>query len=200
MRRHLRKIEWASGVLLAIFGLLLVTNQFNRLSAHLEFLNPLLEKIEPALPDSSSAAVDSGMLRFDPATSLETLDGRTTTLRELGGTIILLNFFATWCGPCRLETPGFVKLHLKYRDLGAEIVAIAEDSSRKDIRKFMQEFGIAYPVVIDPDGSMADELGVIGLPTSFLIDTDGKVLREWPGYVKEAELEKEFAARLPKSK
>ncbi|MBI2891864.1 MAG: redoxin domain-containing protein [Nitrospirae bacterium] len=202
-RKHLRAIEIASGAILTLFGVLVMTDRITTISSYLGGVSGLEEKLSGWMggPDALSLPSDEPPAEpegdtFDLRAPLETLEGTPTDLRAHVGRLTLVNFFATWCGPCRLETPGFVTLHQRYGGHGFQVIAIAEDSPADQIRKFIQEFGIAYPVVQDPDGKVGEDVGLIGLPVSYLITPDGVIVRIWSGYVKKAELAAEIEARL----
>ncbi|MDQ7037766.1 MAG: TlpA disulfide reductase family protein [Aquificota bacterium] len=116
-----------------------------------------------------------------------TLDGRRIKLSDLRGKIVLLNFWATWCPPCREEMPIFVRVYRKYKNRGFEIVAVSTDSGPEGVRNFIKEFRINFPVVLDQKGKLARLYRVQGLPTSFLINREGKVVKVRLGEYKEIE-------------
>src|ERR1700691_5268871 len=103
-----------------------------------------------------------------PDFSLESLDGKSLRLSDLRGKAVLLNFWATWCGPCKIEMPWFVDLQNQYGSQGLQIVGVAmDDASKEDIAKFAKDMGVNYPVLIGKD-SVGDEYGgVNALPQSF---------------------------------
>lgn len=193
-KRHLQAVEIGSGVLLVLFGVLLITNQFGRISSKLEFLNSVVERINPGLsaaPEGTEGTTPPRKETFDLSQTFYTLEGQAVRAGDLAGRVTLFNFFATWCGPCRLETPEFVKLYEKHGERGFIVVAIAEDSDLAEIENFIEEFDIDYPVVVDKDGKVGDKLGLIGLPASYLVDDKGAILCTWPGQVREKDLERE---------
>src|SRR6266446_5472439 len=112
-----------------------------------------------------------------PDFSLESLDGKNMRLSDLRGKAVLLNFWATWCGPCKIEMPWFVELQKEYGPQGFQIVGVAmDDSSTEDITKFVREMGINYPVLLGKEEVGQSYGGVNALPTSFFIDRDGKLV------------------------
>jgi peroxiredoxin len=125
-----------------------------------------------------------------PDFSLESLDGTTMRLSDLRGKAVLLNFWATWCGPCKIEMPWFVDLQNQYRSQGLQIVGVAmDDASKADIGKFAQDMGVNYPILIGKE-SVGDEYGgVPALPETFLIGRDGKIVDKIIGLKGKAEIE-----------
>ena len=105
------------------------------------------------------------------------LDGRPVSLADLRGKVVWVDFWASWCPPCRAETPVLRDLYARHRDDGLEIVGISvQESSADDIRRYVETYGIDYPIVADLTGEAFRAWGVYGLPTQFLIDRSG-VLR-----------------------
>ncbi len=125
-----------------------------------------------------------------PDFSLESLDGKTMRLSDLRGKAVLLNFWATWCGPCKIEMPWFVELQNQYGPQGFQIVGVAmDDASKEDIGKFAKDMGVNYPILIGKE-SIGDQYGgVPGLPESFLIGRDGKIVDKIVGLHGKGEIE-----------
>jgi peroxiredoxin len=125
-----------------------------------------------------------------PDFSLESLDGKTIRLSDLRGKAVLLNFWATWCGPCKIEMPWFVDLQNQYGAQGLQIVGVAmDDASKEDISKFAKDMGVNYPILIGKE-SVGDQYGgVPALPESFLISRDGKIVDKIVGLIGKAEIE-----------
>jgi len=119
--------------------------------------------------------------RAAPDFLLETLDGGTLRLSDLQGKAVLVNFWATWCQPCRSELPHLVAAYDRYRQEGLEIVAVNLQEDKDTIAGFVEEFGIQFPVVIDRSGDVSDKYRVIGVPTSFFIDRSGVVRSIYTG-------------------
>src|SRR5437016_4339345 len=112
-----------------------------------------------------------------PDFTLQSLDGKNIQLSSFRGKAVLLNFWATWCGPCKIEMPWFVELQKEYGPQGFQIVGVAmDDSSTEDITKFVREMGINYPVLLGKEEVGQSYGGVNALPTSFFIDRDGKLV------------------------
>ena len=111
-----------------------------------------------------------------PDFELQTLDGMNLKLSDFRGKAVLLNFWATYCGPCKIEMPWFVELQKEYGPQGFQIVGVAnDDASTADIAKFAKEMGINYPILIGKD-SVSDSYKVSVLPTTFFLDRDGKLI------------------------
>ncbi len=118
-----------------------------------------------------------------PDFELQTLDGKNLKLSDLRGKAVLLNFWATYCGPCKIEMPWFVELQKEYGPQGFQIVGVAnDDASTADIAKFAKEMGINYPILIGKD-SVSDSYKVSVLPTTFFLDRDGKLIAREFGLV-----------------
>jgi thiol-disulfide isomerase/thioredoxin len=116
---------------------------------------------------------------------LKNLDGLTKQLTDYKGKVVLLNFWATWCGPCRIEMPSMDKLYKEFEKDGFELLAVNIGESSEIAGKFMKSNNLSFPVLLDEDQSVAASYGIRSIPTSFLIDKDGNILgmavgaREW---------------------
>lgn len=125
-----------------------------------------------------------------PDFTLESLDGRNMRLSDFRGKAVLLNFWATWCGPCKIEMPWFVDFQKEYGSQGLQIVGIAmDDSSKEDIAKFAKEMGVNYPVLIGKEAVGDEYGGVPALPESFFIGRDGKIVDKIIGLKGKGEIE-----------
>lgn len=112
-----------------------------------------------------------------PAFSLKDKDGNTVTLESLKGKVVVLNFWATWCAPCRAEIPDFKNVYTKYKDKGVEIIGVSLDQKGwKVIRPFLKKWDINYPVLLG-GAKIAQAYGnVRSIPTTYIIDRDGMVV------------------------
>ena len=125
-----------------------------------------------------------------PDFTLEKLDGGNMKLSDLRGKAVLLNFWATWCGPCKIETPWLVEMQQQYGSQGLQIVGVAMDNSGKDdIAKFAKDMGMNYPVLLGKEAVGDEYGGVPGLPESFFIGRDGKIVDHIIGLRGKAEIE-----------
>jgi len=125
-----------------------------------------------------------------PDFSLEALDGKTVRLSDLRGKAVLLNFWATWCGPCKIETPWLVELQNQYGAQGLQVVGIAmDDSGKDDIAKFAKDMGMNYPVLLGQEALGDAYGGVPALPETFFIGRDGKIVDKIIGLKGKGEIE-----------
>ncbi len=124
------------------------------------------------------------------------LAGDTVALSSMHGQVVLLNLWATWCAPCRHETPFLEALYKERKGDGLHIVGISMDTgdARDQVEDFIKEFGVTYPILVDPQMSGMDTWQVLGLPASFLVDREG-ILR-WMRFGPVSENDAEFAAAL----
>jgi len=125
-----------------------------------------------------------------------TLEGDSISLASLRGEVVLLNLWATWCGPCRTETPYLQSLFEDYKDQGFSIVGISLDTgdASEDIEMFVEEYGVTYTILHDPMMKGMDLYQVLGLPATFLVDREG-ILR-WMRYGPILEGDQEFLQAL----
>lgn len=138
---------------------------------------PLATASAPAQASAPAAegASAEGDLRAGtkpPDFELTGIDGKSVSLAQFHGKVVLLNFWATWCAPCVSEMPSLQRLYQKYHDKGLEIVAVAVDSPDQ-VKKFVQENGITFPVLLDPEGEIPPKLGISGFPETFFLDKNG---------------------------
>ncbi|PYU97451.1 MAG: hypothetical protein DMG26_21355 [Acidobacteria bacterium] len=115
-----------------------------------------------------------------PDFSLGDLSGQKLRLADYRGKVVLLDFWATWCGPCRIEIPGFVELQNRYRDKGFTIIGISMDDGPEPVKEFYREFKMNYPVALGDEKVSELYGGIIGLPTSLLIGRDGRIYAKPP--------------------
>ena len=125
-------------------------------------------------PLSSAPSPREGFLA--PDFTLDTLDGSRITLSELRGQIVVINIWATWCPPCRAETPALEKSYEQYKDSGVVILGVdlANQDSLSDVQAFVREFSLTYPILLDRDGNVSHTLYQIkGLPSTFFVNREG---------------------------
>jgi cytochrome c biogenesis protein CcmG, thiol:disulfide interchange protein DsbE len=133
-----------------------------------------------------------------PDFSLPNLTGQRLSLSTYRGKVVLLDFWATWCDPCRDEIPHFVELQSKYHDRGLQIVGVSMDDGPEPVRDFYQRFKMNYPVVMG--NAKIGELygGVLGLPIAFLIGRDGRIYGKHIGATDITVFEEEIISLLQK--
>jgi peroxiredoxin len=118
-----------------------------------------------------------------PEFALPDLDGKVVKASDLRGKVVILDFWATWCPPCRQEVPHFVALQSKYRDQGLEIVGLSLDKSGASVVKpFAEEYSVNYRMLIANDETASSYGGITGIPTTFVLDKNGKVVKRFMGY------------------
>lgn len=112
-----------------------------------------------------------------PAYSAMTLDGEMVALEDLRDDVVLLNVWATWCPPCRKEIPELQTLADRYGERGLHVVGVSVDApgSTRQVREFLEEFDVRYTILRDPHEVVAGMLGVVGMPTTVLIDRRGVI-------------------------
>jgi thiol-disulfide isomerase/thioredoxin len=116
-----------------------------------------------------------------PPFAVKGIDGKMVSLAETHGKVVLLNFWATWCGPCRMEIPDLVELQKKYQDRLQVIGLVVDDADEDAVRKFAERYSINYPVAMATDEMRFQFGGVPALPTSFIIDAQGRLMQKHIG-------------------
>jgi thiol-disulfide isomerase/thioredoxin len=144
----------------------------------------------PATPDPTTVAPQVGFLA--PDFTATTLAGQSVTLRQWQGRPVVLNFWATWCPPCRAELPHFQAAHEAYGD-EVVILAIDEREDPRHVAGFARQFGLTFPIPLDTDGRMGVEYRVRSLPTTYFIDADGVIRRVIRGTTTRAVLDSTLA-------
>ena len=215
-RRHMKAVRYTvkiGGVLMILMGVLMFTGKMNDITGYLSTVQSdssqetvreenesgqsETDTDESGKTESQGSADDTERtLTPAPLSDLELTDqfGNPHSLADYKGKVIFLNFWATWCGPCRNEMPDIQKLYEEYSAQGgdAEVVVlgiagpgIGQEGSAEEIAGFMEENGYTYPVLMDTDGEMFTQYGISAFPTTFMIDKDGNVYGYVPGQMTE---------------
>ena len=147
-------------------------------------------------PATTHSATMSGDHPMAPEFSLTDLNGRNLELASYRGKVVLLDFWATWCGPCRIEIPGFVDLQDRYREQGLAVIGISLDDGPEPVRDFYREYRMNYPVAMG-NGKVSELFGgILGLPTTFLIGRDGRIYAKHMGATDISVFEEEIKELL----
>jgi len=133
---------------------------------------------------------------FAPDFTLTAVDGREVSLSDVRGKTVLLNFWASWCAPCREEMPALESYYQANRADSFEIIAINVGETRKQAQDFAAELGLTFPIVLDGDASVAARYRVFGLPVSVLVDKNGMILYRQEGQFTPESLEREITPRI----
>jgi peroxiredoxin len=132
-----------------------------------------------------------------PDFTLSTLDGKMMKLSDFRGKAVLLNFWATWCEPCKVEMPWFVDLQKKYGPQGLQVIGVAmDDASPGEIQSFAQKLGVNYPVLLGKEEVGSAYGGIEYLPSTFYIGRDGKIIDHVFGLVSRSEIESDIEKAL----
>ena len=132
-----------------------------------------------SVQDVSSLETGPSVGKLAPSFELKDMNGNQVKLEDFKGKVILINFWATWCGPCRKEMPSMHTLYAEYKDQGFVVLAISIDPSVKPVRKFIRKKELTFPVLMDSEKEVYfDHYAVLTLPTSFLIDRNGVIVEK----------------------
>jgi peroxiredoxin len=115
-----------------------------------------------------------------PAFSAPDLSGRQVSLDDYRGQVVLVNIWATWCGPCRVEMPSIQALYDRYRDSGFTVLAVSIDQGRgykERVKEFVDELSLTFPILLDPESRVTRIFRTIGVPETFVIDREGRIVK-----------------------
>jgi peroxiredoxin len=147
---------------------------------------------------SSAAACDPNAKPANLDFTLKDMNGHDVTMSSYRGKVILLDFWATWCGPCKIEIPWFVEFQERYRDQGFVVLGISVDDPVDSLQVFAREYSVNYPLLVGRDREeVQDAYGPMwGIPTTFLISREGLICRKPMGLVPKERVENEIQALL----
>jgi cytochrome c biogenesis protein CcmG, thiol:disulfide interchange protein DsbE len=146
---------------------------------------------------TSKPAVDTSQLQVAPTWALVDLAGKPVTSEALKGKVVIVDFWATWCGPCRAAIPHLIELQKTYKDKGFEVVGVSLDQQGPAVvQSFVDKNSIPYTIAMGNQKVVSDFGGVRGIPTAFIISQDGKIYRKIVGLVPREQYEKDVIALL----
>ena len=131
-----------------------------------------------------------------PEFTVTDIDGKKLALSDYKGKVVLLDFWATWCTPCRAEIPHFVEMQQKYGPQGFQVVGISMDDDAKPVKEFYRQFNMNYPVAVGDDKLAQSFGGVLGLPVNFIIDREGRIHAKYLGATDVSVIDKAVSALL----
>ncbi|MGH7994493.1 MAG: TlpA family protein disulfide reductase [Limisphaerales bacterium] len=144
-----------------------------------------------------SAPAVAGQTAVAPEWSLKDVDGKTVRSTDFKGKVVILDFWATWCGPCRAEIPDFIVLQKQYEKQGLVVVGLSVDEAGAEVVKpFAQKLGMNYPVVLADEKTQEAFGGIEAVPTTFIIDREGRIVKVHMGFADKDEFENEIKPLL----
>jgi peroxiredoxin len=170
---------WIAVTVAAVFGIYMVLRG-----------NPSARgtSLEPTLPASASMGPAPGF-------HLPDIQGKSVSLADFRGKVVILDFWATWCPPCRREIPDFIELQSEYGSKGLQIVGVALDEPAK-VKEFAARAGMNYTVLLGNDDVSYRYGGISGIPTTFVIDRKGNIVERFEGFTSKSEFESEIRKLL----
>ena len=188
-RKHLHKVEVVSGVILIMIGLLVMSNRVTVLnSAWLASVLPNLESRLKLNDDTKPAAAPNANTQPAPDVQFAKLDGGSLRLNELRGRVVVLNFWATWCIPCRSEIPALSAMQKAMESEGLTIVGVSYDDTADLIQEFQKDLKQDYTVVLGGK-EVGSQLPASPLPTTYIIDRQGQIREKFIGERSQAAFE-----------
>jgi len=207
-QRQLRTVEVFSGALLIAIGIAVATGQLQRLSEQFagdfaEFSvrveedaialltgQPFAGVAVPASAATTDASSETGLEigQLAPDFATVTLDGTPVRLADYRGQAVLLNFWATWCGPCRIEMPIFERSYRQHAAAGFVVLAVNNRETPETIATFRDALRLSFPIALDPDGAIQRQYGILNYPSTLLLDQSGRIVYRHFGIVPPADL------------
>ena len=132
-----------------------------------------------------------------PNFTVTTIDGQRLSIDDLRGKTVVLNIWASWCVPCRDEAGELNRSYALYKDRNVVFVGIAWNDNDGEVRKFIEQYRVPYAIALDAEGRIAIDLGITGVPETFLINTEGQLTQKWVGPITSAQLNGLLAPMVP---
>ncbi|MGH9688692.1 MAG: cytochrome c biogenesis protein CcdA [Candidatus Acidiferrales bacterium] len=206
-RKHLHTVEVVSGVVLLLVGLLFFGPGLTLISRHMGnvSLDSWITKYVHPPTGNSAAKVASANQNPEPNVTFKNLQGQNVSLASYKGKVVLLNMWGTWCEPCRGEIPTLIKMQQDYSNQGFTILGVATNDDVDRVIPFVhdtkfdvggQELTMNYPIVMGSDNISTAFGGLLGMPTSFLIDRNGDIVKKYIGALNPAEINNDVKAQL----
>jgi peroxiredoxin len=153
--------------------------------------------VEPLRSETAGETCAAGAKAANLDFTFKDIHGKPFALSDYRGKVVLLDFWATWCPPCRKEIPGFIELYNSYRSRGLAVIGVSMDESKSDIKKFAKRLRINYPVLIGAGrNDLEPAFGDLPLPTAFVIARDGRICGQHDGLTPKEQFEKEIVSLL----
>jgi cytochrome c biogenesis protein CcdA/peroxiredoxin len=218
LQRHMGTIERVSGAFLVLIGVMVATGQLQSLSQQFagdfaEFSIGVEEQVIQLVTGTEITSIDTDATvqttssdqppaeeiglevgKFAPDFQTVTAEGEPIALSDLRGSVVLLNFWATWCGPCRIEMPGFQRQYMTYRDQGLVILAVNNAESLDIVTAFRDQLRLTFPIAMDESGDIQRQFGIVNYPSTLLIDRDGRIAARHFGVVAPADVQAMLSA------
>jgi cytochrome c biogenesis protein CcmG/thiol:disulfide interchange protein DsbE len=148
---------------------------------------------------TAQKARSSASLKAAPDFTVVDLDGKKLSLSDYQGKVVLLDFWATWCTPCREEIPHFVEMQKKFGPQGFQVIGISMDDNAKPVREFYRQYNLNYPVALGDDKLAEHFGGVLGLPVNFVIDRQGHIYAKHLGATQASVFDEDVSRLLAQS-
>jgi peroxiredoxin len=183
-------------IIIAIFVLFVsisvLLNSKKNIKDEASQLKSAMEKVKEEIMGEPDAVSPEGW-GDAPDFNIKDLNGDNLRLSDLKGKVIILDFWATWCPPCRAEIPAFNELYSEYKDQGLEIIGLSLDRDGPPVvKKFAKEYNIKYILAMGNDKIVNSYRGIVGIPTTFIIDRDGNIRGQHVGFAPKEVFEEEI--------
>lgn len=132
-----------------------------------------------------------------PNFTVTTLDGKQLSMSDLRGKTVVLNIWASWCEPCKQEAGELNRAYAQYQGRNVAFVGIAFNDDTDPMRDFVTKYGVPYPVALDPEGKISIDLGITGVPETYIVNPDGQMTQKWIGPITAKQLATLLAPLVP---